>query len=228
MQSDIDTLRRTEFFAGLPDEHLATLAGRAQHRAYESAATIFREGDPGDSLFIVESGEIKLTVLSPTRQEIILASLGPGDMFGELALFDRVPRTATATAMDPSTCLVLRRDDFLAVVETEPSAIRAILRSLAGIIGKMNIRLADVAMLDVHGRMSKALFDLVDRHGRRLESGGIAIDRPVSSDELAGMTGLYPVEVEHLMRDYQYEDLIRLADGRIVIPHPEKLRRSVR
>jgi len=227
MQSDLDALRRTSIFADLPEEHLATLAMRVQHRVYDTGAEIFKEGDPGDALFVIQSGEVKLGELSATRQEIILATVGEGDMFGDLALLDGVPRSATAVAKEPTRCLVVRRDDFLGVIETQPTAIRAILRSLAGTIRRMNKKLADVAMLDLHGRMAKAFLELIDRHGQRQEDGAIALDRPITTEELAGLTGLYPVEVERLLRDYQYDDFIRMQGGRIVFPRPELLTLAV-
>jgi CRP/FNR family cyclic AMP-dependent transcriptional regulator len=227
MQSDIEALQRTSFFADLPPEHLAQLAIFSQHRHFEEDAVIFSEGDPSFSLYLIQEGEVKISVLSPTNRDITLALLGPGDAFGELALLDKSERSATATATGPTEVIMVNRNDFLKLVESEPAALRGLLAALSRTIRNMNQKLADVAMLDVHGRMAKALFELIERHGVKVEDG-IKIDREVSIDDLAGIIGLYPSHVERLMRDLQYENVITYEDEIITIRREDVLRQALR
>lgn len=226
MQSDIDALQSSIFFADLPPEHLAQLAMHTIHRRFPEGAVIFREGDPGNCLFLIIEGEVKITVDSPTGQEITLALLGPGDAFGELSLLDGSLRSATTTTTAPSDLLVVYRDNFLQVVETAPAAVSGVLSALARIIRGMNEKLADVAMLDVHGRMAKALLGLMKKYGVKVEDG-ILIDREISGEDLAGLVGMYPAHVERLMRDYQYEFILRHRDSHITILRPEVLEQAL-
>lgn len=223
MQSDIDALQRTKFFQDLSPEHLAQLAMHVQHRHLNPGAIIFEEGDPGNAVFIVTEGEAKITVKSPTQRDITLALLGPGDAFGELSLLDDSPRSATATTTAPTELLVVHRRDFLDLVATDNVALHGLLSALARMIRNMNQRLADIAMLDVHGRMAKALFGLVDRNGQKSDDG-ILIDREVTIDDLAGLVGMYPAQVERLMRDYQYEYLLKYENQRITILREDAFR----
>ena len=227
MQSDIEALQRTSFFADLPPEHLAQLAMLVQHRHFEEGAIIFNEGDPSFSLYLLRLGEVKISVKSPTNRDITLALLSPGDAFGELALLDNSVRSATATATGPTDLLMVNRNDFLKLVESEPAALHGLLAALSRIIRNMNQKLADVAMLDVHGRMAKALFGLAERHGMKVEDG-IRIDREVSIDDLAGIIGLYPSHVERLMRDLQYENVITYENEFITIRREDVLRQALR
>jgi CRP/FNR family transcriptional regulator, cyclic AMP receptor protein len=222
MQAEFDALRRTDIFAGVPDEHLETLANRAQHRIHDLDAIIFRAGDPGDALYVITEGEVRLSVHTATHRDITLANLGPGDTFGELSLLDSAPRSATAKATAPTRCLVLKRQDFLEIVEAEPAVARAVMRSLALVIRRMNERLAETT-LDVHRRVSKALLALAEKYGRR-EGATIVFDRPISDDMLASEAGLYPMEVARVIRDLQYDDIVRIVGDILIIQRPDELR----
>ncbi|MCE7939674.1 hypothetical protein DCC79_10475 [bacterium] len=226
MQTDIDALQRNKFFQDLSSEHLARLAMHVQHRHFNAGDVIFEEGDPGNAVFLIGDGEVKIAVKSPTDRDITLALLGPGDAFGELSLLDNSPRSATATATAPTTLLVVHRRDFMSLVESDMTALRGLLSALSRIIRNMNQRLADIAMLDVHGRMAKALFELAARHGQKTDDG-LVIDRDVTIDDLAGLVGMYPVQVERLMRDYQYEYLLKYENRRITILREDAFRTAL-
>jgi CRP-like cAMP-binding protein len=216
-------LERTSLFNGLSTGHLEMIAAQMRRRHYDAGQTVFSEGDAARALFVVEAGEVQIRVEAPTDEEIILAQLGPGDAFGELALFDDAPRSASAVAVVESTLFSLDRDNFLAVLDAEPALVRAVLASLAAMIRRTNEMLADVAMLDVHGRMAKALLGLAERHGRDVELG-TELDRPVPEAELAGLTGLHRLEVARLLREYEYDDILRREGDRIVLRRPDTLR----
>lgn len=218
MKADVDALKHVDIFATLPEEHLAQLAARLQPRHRAKGETVFAHGDPGNALYIIRAGEVKISVQSPTDEEIILAVLGPDDAFGELAVLDGLPRSASATTSADTELLVLFRDDFMFVLQEEPALGWSILQSLAGIIRRTNEKLSDVAMLDVYGRVNKTLRELAKQYGQEVP-GGILIDRPITNDYLAGLTGLYPVEVSRVLRLYEYEKIIErdLAEGRITL-----------
>ena len=218
MQSDLEALKRTPMFSPLAEESLAPLAMRVNHRHLEPDEVLFKQGDPGRALFIIHSGELKLTVSTATGQDITLAILGPGDAFGELALLDDMPRSATATANEASVVLTLSREDFRDAIENEPVTLRALLDGLANIIRNMNQRLADVAMLNAYGRVAKVLIELCQRDGEVQEDGSVVIKRDVDFKEVAGLAGMYPVHVERILREHQYNHVLRIReDGRYII-----------
>ena len=223
MPSDIEALRMMALFGDLSSEHLQHLAERVRRRHFAAGDVIFQKGDPGIALFLIREGEVKITELSPTNQEIALAVLRPGDSFGELALLDDGPRSATATATEPTEALALYREEFLAYVELEPVVMRSLLRSLAAIIRRTNDRLSDT-LLDVNRRLSKVLIDLADHYGVEMLEG-ILIDRTVTLASLAELVGLHPTEVDHPFRNLQYEDIVRVEGDRITIRRIEDLRR---
>ena len=126
-------LRACRLFAGLDDESLGLVAAALRPRRFRRAETVFHAGDPGDALFIVESGQVKITLPPDDGSEpAILTTIGPGGFFGELALLDGAPRSATAVAIDAVTTMVLRRDAFDRLVDEAPPLRHALLATLAG------------------------------------------------------------------------------------------------
>jgi CRP-like cAMP-binding protein len=221
-----ESLRQSPLFADLSDESLQPLAEKVRPRRFEPGEVVFEEGAEANALYVIAAGEVKITVAAPTAQRIVLAILGPGEAFGELALLDGSRRSATAEATEPTEMLVVRRADFMAVIEAHPAVSRAVLSSLAGVIRRTNEQVADIAMRDVHGRIAKVLLRLAERYGRSVPEG-ILIDRPVSTNDLAALVGLYPVEVERHLRAYAYDDLLRTQGDRLLLRHVERFERAV-
>ncbi len=222
MSIGIEALRQTAVFGSLDEASLEVLAGRFRRRRYDAGAVVFAEGDPGTGLLVLTEGEVRISVESPTGEEIILNLLRPGDAFGELALLDGLPRSATAVAQIDSQVLTLHRDDFLAALHANPAITQAILGSLASMIRRMNEKLVDVAMLDVSGRMAKAFLELADRWGRPV-GNAVHLMRPVSVEELAALTGLYRAEVTRQLARYDV-DVLRVEDGRYVLQDLDRWR----
>ncbi len=219
--SNAEALKKTELFDNLSEADIEKLAVTARRLRYGPNHVLFRQGDPGLGLYVVTSGEIRIGLEALPGEDVIPTLMGPGEAFGELALLDDQPRSASATTTMDTELLMLGRDDFLSLVDSDPRVNHAVLRSLAAMIRRTNDRLSDV-LLSVHSRMSKALITLAERHGVEHEKG-VLIDRPVTDIELAGMTSLHRIEVERILRDYQYDDLIWMEEGQIIIRHPDKL-----
>lgn len=222
----VQALQRTAFFGNMPQEDLEQVAECLQRRRRSSGEIVFNVGDPGHALYIVTEGEVKISVETSTGEEMILALLGPGDTFGELALIDAKPRSATATATttEPTGLLILLRDEFNALLDRRPALARSVLQSLASVIRNMNQRLADVAMLNVASRINKALLSLIERHGRETRDG-IVIDHEVTMEYLAGLTLLYPTEVEKVMKEYDLRNITQWdrVKGKLIVKDVDKL-----
>jgi CRP-like cAMP-binding protein len=220
-------LYHNSLFASLSAEHMTLLTEHAHRRHYAAGEVLFHEGDSGSTLVVIESGEVRITVLSPTRQDIVVATVGPGDMFGELALLDGRPRCATATATTDTEIITVHRDDFIAAIRADDELTLAVLRSLADVIRHTNTQLVDVAMLDVHGRIAKVLLGLAERHGETCDEG-LLIDRPLSIADIAGLAGMYPVEVDRQLAIYQLDDLVRWRGDRLILRRLKTFHRAAR
>jgi CRP/FNR family cyclic AMP-dependent transcriptional regulator len=156
------TLRGVPLFAHLGDEELGPLAAAARERPYPRNSVIVFADDPGDALFVVAAGQVKVVLGAEDGREVILAVLGPGDFFGELALIDDQPRSAHVIAMEDARLLVLRRDDFQRALETYPRIALGMLRALARRLRRADDAIGALVLLDVVGRVARVLLDLAE------------------------------------------------------------------
>ena len=213
-------------FSELPPSRLAELAQMVRRRTYHRGETIFHKGDPGDSLYLITDGQVKIVLPSEAGEEMTLGVLQTGDMFGELALFDGLPRSATMVAVENTEVLLLYRDDFLGFVGRNPEVATALLGVLSRRLRATNEWIEDAIFLDVPGRLAKRLLDLADRHGRQTDRG-VEIDLKLTQQDLAAMVGATRESVnKHLgwMRDHR---LIELDRQRIILLRPAELRKRI-
>jgi CRP/FNR family transcriptional regulator/CRP/FNR family cyclic AMP-dependent transcriptional regulator len=213
-------------FRELPPSRLAELAQMVRRRTYHRGETIFHKGDPGNSLYLITDGQVKIVLPSDTGEEMTLGVLEAGDMFGELALFDGRPRSATMVAVENTAVLLLYRDDFLGFVGRNPEVATALLGVLSRRLRATDEWIEDAIFLDVPGRLAKRLLDLADRHGKPTDRG-VEIDLKLTQQDLAAMVGATRESVnKHLgwMRDHR---LITLDGQRIILLRPAELRKRV-
>src|SRR5438128_11199282 len=133
-------LRRLPLFSRLPDGELAELGDRVRTKQYRRGETIFRKDDPGQHFYVVLDGAVKIALPGEFGQEALVALLRGGEFFGELALFDHSPRSATATALEDTRCALLAGDDFVAFVEAHPAATKVAFEALAKTIRRLSER----------------------------------------------------------------------------------------
>ena len=165
-----DILRRAPLLAAVDEESATEIIGRMRAVDLARGDRLFHEGDPGDALYVIESGKIKLARRAADGRENLLAILGPGEMFGELSLFDPGPRVATAVAVSGARVHSLTRDDFVPLLD-QPRVALSLLAALGRRLRRTNEALADLVFSDVPGRVAKALLDLSTRFGRPVEDG---------------------------------------------------------
>jgi CRP/FNR family transcriptional regulator/CRP/FNR family cyclic AMP-dependent transcriptional regulator len=224
----LEGLRACRLFAGVGDEQLQAVAATMRARRFRAGETIFHQDDPGDALHVVTSGAVKIVLPSAEDEEpAIIATLGPGDFFGELALFDDAPRSATAIALGATETLVLRRDSFLGLIDADRSLRHALLASLAEEIRSITAHVQDLHFLDLPGRLARRI--LREAESLRPEADGSTIlPWPYTQAELAGMIGGSRQSVNRLLADLAARDLIRVERDSLVIPDPAALERSIR
>jgi len=223
-----ETLASVPFFSGLDAAGLDTIGRTVRTRRFRRAEVIFHLGDPGDALFIVMSGGIKISLPSDTGDEAILATLHSGDVFGELALLDGAPRSATATAIEATETLVLPRAQFRELIATEPAVRDALLASIAGELRRLTNHVEELHFLDITGRLASRLSRLALDGGKRLPDGSIRLAAPLTQGDLAAMIGCTRQSVNKLLGIFTDDGLIRLDRDSIVVLDLEALGRASR
>jgi CRP/FNR family transcriptional regulator, cyclic AMP receptor protein len=211
------TLARIPFFAGLDSADLERVAAGTRTRRFRRGEVIFHAGDPGDALFIILSGEVKIALPSDEGDEAILATLREGDVFGELAVLDGAPRSATATALVPTETVILPRDRFRELISTVPAARDALLASLAGELRRLTTHVEDLHFLDMTGRLAARLVRLAREAGPPVD-GAIRLRATLTQAELASMVGCTRQSVNKLLGQFSDDGLVRVdRDGIFVL-----------
>ena len=227
MSLDNDVLRQAPLFRTLDEEAASALRASMGESRLARAETLFHEGDPGDRLYIVTEGKVKLGRTSSDGRENLLAILGPGQMFGELSLFDPGPRSATVTAVTESSFLSLSHDVMMKWLDGRPQVALGMLTQLASRLRKTNEVVADLVFSDVPGRVSKALLDLADRFGRTADDG-VHVHHDLTQEELAQLVGASRETVNKALADFASRGWIRLEPRSVVIMDIERMRRRAR
>jgi CRP/FNR family cyclic AMP-dependent transcriptional regulator len=217
-----DHLRRYPLFAKLADAEVAQLAERMRMRSFKRGEALFRKDDPGMHLYVVLAGAVKIALPGEFGQEALVSIMRAGDFFGELALFDGSPRSASATALEDTRAALLARDDFLAFLEAHPAAVRVVLDALAKTIRRLSDRVEDLIFLDVPSRVAKYLLDLAQVNGTA------KLELTLTQDELAAFIGASRVSVNRVLGDLERREIIGIRRRHIVIVDPERLSKEIR
>ena len=211
-------------FAELPAATLDRLARESRLRRFPRGQVLCSEGAPGDSLLVLEQGRVKISRYSAGGQEVVLAAVEAPAAFGELALIDGAPRSATITAQTAVVVRVLGRDAVHALIEREPSVAMALLRAVTGMVRATNERLADILSLDVPGRVAKWLLARAETSGTRRPEG-VVVPLGLSQGELAAELGTTRVSVNKALKGFEARGAIALDLERdvVVLRRPEEL-----
>ena len=219
-----DLILRIPFFAALPKAEAARLSCSSPERRYAADQPIFSRGDPGEEMLVIRSGNVRIFLPSEDgREQIAIAMLREGDFFGELAILDGQPRTASAVAVTDTVLLPITRDDFCRLLAREPRAALHVIAVLSQRLRDLDERLGEIVFLDVPERLAKQLCELAEC-GCEESSEGRRISQPVSDADLAHMIGTSVERVREEMRRLQREFIVTVDDGTIVISKPHDLR----
>jgi CRP-like cAMP-binding protein len=218
----VQTLRGVPLFANLGDAELDRLAMAVRERPYPRHSVIVFEDDPGDALFVVAEGQVKVVLIGEDGREVILAVLGPGDFFGELALIDDEPRSAHVIAMEDARLLVLRRQDFQRTLEEHPRIALGLLRTLSRRLRRADDKIGALVLLDVYGRVARVLLELA------AEARDGTITRRLTHATLAQMIGSSRETVSRTMRELAEHGLIEVTRRGIRVADPTALRAAAK
>lgn len=220
-------IAETPLLAPLPSEDRETIATSFVRRSYGRAETIFRTSDPGTHLYLIESGRVKITRVSPDGREALVAIIGQGEIFGELSLFDAGVRTADARTMEATVLQALSHDIFKRFVQAHPKIAWEMFRILAQRLRAADETIQDVVFFDVPGRVARRLLDLAEKHGREVP-GGHRIDVPITQEEIAQMVGASRESVNKAVASFVDRGWVSLEDRMYTIGDAEALRNRLR
>jgi CRP/FNR family transcriptional regulator, cyclic AMP receptor protein len=178
------------------------------------------QGDRGDALYLLASGQVKVVLIGDDGREVILSVLGSGSFFGEMALLDDEPRSAHVVAMEESVLLQLRREDFQARLRSSPDVAIALLRELSHRLRRADDTIGSLALRDVNGRIAHLLLELA------AEEGGDRITRRLTHATLAQMVGASRETVSRTLRALSNAGMIRMNRREIVLLDREPLHRA--
>ncbi|MFZ1287138.1 MAG: Crp/Fnr family transcriptional regulator, partial [Candidatus Phosphoribacter sp.] len=193
----------------------------------ERGDILFREGDQGDSLYVIGEGKVKLGRTSADGRENLIAILGPGEMFGELSLFDPGPRTMTATAVAETQLMGLGHESLTLLLSGRSEVAKALLAALSSRLRRTNEHLADLVFTDVPGRVAKALLDLANRFGRPVDEG-ILVTHDLTQEELAQLVGASRETVNKALADFATRGWLKLEARAVLLLDIDRLKRRAR
>ena len=220
--NDEAVVRKAPLFSALDDAEASSLRESMVPVKVSKGNTLFKEGDDGNRLFVVLEGKLKLGTTSSDGRENLLSILGPGEMFGELSLFDPGPRTATATAVTDARLLSLAHDQVIGWVSAHPKVSLQLLGRLAQRLRRSNAVLADLVFSDVPGRVAKAIMDLGERFGVK-KADDLYVNHDLTQEELAQLVGASRETVNKALADFAGRGWVRLEPRAVVVLDIERL-----
>ncbi|WP_257161970.1 CRP-like cAMP-activated global transcriptional regulator GlxR [Corynebacterium cystitidis] len=227
MEGVQETLSRAGIFQGVDPVAVANLTNDMETVRYPRGATIFDEGEPGDRLYIIISGKIKLARHASDGRENLLSVIGPSDMFGELSIFDPGPRTSSAVCVTEVQAATMNSDMLRKWITDHPEISQQLLRVLARRLRRTNASLADLIFTDVPGRVAKTLLQLANRFGQH-EGGALRVNHDLTQEEIAQLVGASRETVNKALATFAHRGWIRLEGKSVLIVDTEHLARRAR
>lgn len=216
--------RRFSLFADLPDSDLASVAAVAKPRRYARDEVVIREDERGDVFCLIKQGRVKITMTSPEGKELILSTLGPGQFFGEMALLDDEPRSASVIATEKLEVLTIWRSDFLQLLAENFAFTRRLLAEMSKRLRDASSRIESLVTMDVNGRLARYLLELAANQGREVHGGYVAFTRP-THQAIANTIGTSRETVSRMLNELMEQGVI-LSERKTIYLRREALRRT--
>jgi CRP/FNR family transcriptional regulator/CRP/FNR family cyclic AMP-dependent transcriptional regulator len=219
-------LKQVPLFADLADEDIRELMAVARRRIFRSGEVIFHRDDPGQVLYVIKEGKVKISLISPEGQEISLVVFGKGECFGEFAILDGLPRSADAIALERVECYTLQRSDFHKTIMKNPKIAIQVMEVLSRRLRTTDQMVENLIFLDVYGRVAKKLLELADSYGSKVDNG-IRIEVRLTQQELASMVGASRESVNKVMGYFTDKNFISTDKHRITLHRIADLKRRI-
>lgn len=225
-ENEATYLKQVNIFKGLNDEEILDLISVAKKRTFRSGEVIFHRDDPGQMLYIIKEGKVKICLMSPDGQEISLVVFGKGEYFGEFALLDGLPRSADAIALEKVECYTLQRTDFQNAIMKKPRIAIQVMEVLCERLRKTDQQVEDLIVLDIYGRVAKKLLELAETHGVQGENGTL-INMRLTQQDLAAMVGASRESVNKVLGYFTDKEFISTDKHKITLRRVADLKRRI-
>ncbi len=217
-----DALLASPFFRPMQPEELDAILGFASERRVPKGDTVFAKGAPGDSMMAVLAGRVRIGAVSADGREVTLNVIGPGEIFGEIALLDGKPRSADAVAIDDTLLLLVERRHFMPFLLRDPSLVERMLFVLCDRLRRTSLALEEIALLDLGVRLARVLLKLARDYGRPADNG-TRIDLKLSQRDLANLVASTRESVNKQLQHWKRDGLVDQVEGRLVLCNPAAL-----
>ena len=220
-----ELLARVPLFQGFAAREIDALVPAARAVTVAARKEVFHKGDTGSQLYVVIDGRLKALTTSPEGDDVVFNVMGPGEVFGEVALLSEFPRSATVRAIERCELLVLDRRDFLAFLKRNPDVAVRMLTVLAERLARISEFVEDVQFLNLPVRLAKKLAVFAERYGHPGKSGAVKIDLKLSQEEWGDLVGTTRESINKQMRAWSDEGLIQIDAGLVTLLRPEAIER---
>ncbi len=206
------TIGHVPLFSGLGDGEIDLLRQVGIKKTFAKGTLLMSEGGHGESLFIVQTGKVKVFLSDPDGKEVILSILGPGDFIGEMALIDNEPRSAGVMSMEAVELFVISKADFRSCLAKNPELAANLMKGLCQRLRAADRHIESLALMDVYGRVARALLDLAEH-----ADGKLVINQRLTHKDIGNMVGASREMVSRIFRDLTNAGYIRVEDRRIIV-----------
>lgn len=218
-------LRQVSLFSSLSDKDLRELESVVRERSFRKNEVIFHAQEPGNALFVIKRGRVKISMDDKSGREIILRVFEGGDFFGEMSLLDGEPRSATVSSLEPCQALILSRDEFLRFIPRHPGVVLKMLTTLSRRLRKADEKISRLVFADAYEKVASVLVEILEERKIPLNIG---TEIPISFTrrELAELAGLSRETLTRVLADFQKAGLVRIEGRSVAIVNPVKLKRE--
>jgi len=213
---EIDILKNIPLFADLKDDIIQQIYNLMQKRAYKKGNIILMEEEFGDTLFILSKGSVKITRMGEDGREVILSILGEGDFFGETSILDGENRSANVVALEDTAVLILKRGDFLDLLEKHPQIAIALLQEMATRLRRSDQQIEGLSLSDAENRIAMCLLRLAEDLGV-IKQGKVIIENLPYQQDIANMAGTSRETVSRMLTLLQRKGYIQKYGRRLII-----------
>ncbi len=226
MVAKIESLKNIPIFSSLSEKHLEELSDITLEKTYRKNQVIFDQGDPGNSLIVIKSGLVKISLVDSNNHEFIVKTFSVNDFFGEMSLLDGGSRSATATAVEDTHALIIFRNNFISLIQKTPSMALGMLTELSNRLRTTTENISNLTFFDAYGKVAQCLLSLADKLGKRDEDG-VTIQLTLSRQELANMSGLSRETFARILKEFQVRGCLKVQGKKIIILNEKVMRREI-
>lgn len=221
----LSLLRQIPLFSDLEDDALSELAGSLKTQKFKKDTTVVSETDEGSMLYIINTGQVKISRLSETGKEVILAILGDGDFFGEMSLLDGLARSANVITLTEAEFFVLYRETFLKLIEKNPKIAIGLLKELALRLRKSDTQIKSLSLFDATGRVATTLIQIAEDSGT-IKDGVVQIRNLPNQRDLANIAGTSRETISRILTAFIDEGTMKKGKGKIFINDYDRFKKK--